>query len=97
MLRWCQNLDELIEFLALVTIYAPDSFPQEEGDELLDLERAFDDLNYGLDSSVAAIGDASKVSALRSMLREAHELYRSGQVNEGAWKLQEIERQLEAL
>lgn len=97
MLRWCHNLDELIEFLALVSTCAPDDLPQEEGDEPLDLERAFDELHHGLDCSVDAIGDLEKVESFRSMILEAYTFYRDGKINEGAWKLQDLEHQLKAV
>jgi hypothetical protein len=95
MLRWCHSIDELIEFLALVSTCAPDDLPQDDGDEPLDLERAFEEIHRGLDCSVDRIGDATKVEAFRSMINVAHELYRGGKINEGAWKLQDLERALE--
>ena len=97
MQRWCHNLNEMIEVLALVSTCAPDDFPQDEGDEPLDLERAVDDLHYGLNCSVDEIGNQAKVESFRSLINAAHGLYRSGQINEGTWKLQELEQHLERL
>ena len=28
--HWCENLDELIDFIALVVLHAPEEFPKED-------------------------------------------------------------------
>lgn len=94
----CNNLSELINFIAYVVLYGPDEFPKREWhkpDEQLNLERAFDELRYGLSCVAAKMGELPTISTARGMLEEAYTHYREGRINPGAWKLQEMSQVLE--
>jgi hypothetical protein len=98
--RWCVNLGELIDFIAYVVLYAPDKFPKRDFlkvEEQLNLERAFDELRYGLDCAAKEVGESPVIGTCRAMLEQAFTHYREGRINPGAWKLQEMLRLLEKL
>jgi len=98
--RWCENLGELIDFIALVVLHGPDEFPKEDflmPEEQLNLDRVFEELRHGLDCAAKEIRDEAVVETCRSMLQDAYTHYREGRVNPGAWKLQEMSQVLEKL
>lgn len=98
--HWCENLDELIDFIALVVLHAPEEFPKEDWlkpEEQLNLDRAFDELRYGLDRAAEQVGGSPVIDTCRAMLDEADTHYREGRINPGAWKLQEMSCLLEKL
>jgi len=98
--HWCEDLAELIDFIAYVVIYGPDEFPERDflkPDEQLNLDRAFDELRYGLDCAAKQIRDEAVIGTCRAMLQEAYTHYHEGRTNPGAWKLQEMSRLLERL
>lgn len=98
--HWCENLAELIDFIALVVLSAPDEFPREDWlkpEEQLNLDRAFAELRHGFDCAAKEVGNTPALVAARAMLEEAYTHYREGRINPGAWKLQEMSRLLEEL
>lgn len=98
--HWCENLDELIDFIALVVLSAPDEFGYRDWlkpEEQLNLERAFDELRYGLNRAAVEVADSAMISTCRAMLEEAYTHYREGRIKPGAWKLQEMCHLLEGL
>ena len=98
--HWCENLGELIDFIALVVLSAPDEFGYRDWlkpEEQLNLDRAFDELRYGLDRAAEEVAQSPAIGTCRAMLEEAYTHYREGRINPGAWKLQEISRLLENL
>lgn len=88
-IRWCENRDELIDFLAYVSLYAPDHFPDEDG-ERLDLERAFAELRHGLLMASTEIDEAVATRAGR-LMNDAEAHYRDGDVRGGGRALIEAE------
>jgi hypothetical protein len=99
-IRWCENLNELIDFIAYVVLSAPDEFPRRDWvkpEEQLNLDRAFDELRHGLDCAVHELGSRPELATARSMLEEAYTHYREGRINPGAWKLQDMSELLETL
>ena len=98
--HWCENLAELIDFIAMVVLSAPDKFLKRDWlkpDEQLNLDRAFDELRYGLNCAAKEVGELAAISTARSMLEEAYTHYREGRINPGAWKLQEMSQVLEKI
>lgn len=96
----CQNLDELIDFIAVVVLSAPDRFIARDWlkpEEQLNLDRAFVELRHGLSCAAKEVGELPAISTARSMLEEAYTHYREGRVNPGAWKLQEMSEVLEKI
>jgi hypothetical protein len=99
-IHWCENLDELIDFIAYVVGYGPDKFPKRDylkPDERLNLERAFEELRYGLGCAAKEVGELPAITTARDMLGEAYTHYREGRINPGAWKLQEISQVLKKI
>lgn len=98
--HWCENLGELIDFIAIVVLSAPDKFIKREWrkpEEQLNLDRAFDELRYGLDCAAKEVGELPAIATARAMLDEAYTHYREGRINPGAWKLQEMSQVLEKI
>ena len=96
----CQNLGELIDFIATVVLSAPDKFIERDWlkpEEQLNLERAFGELRYGLDCAAKEVGELPAIATARTMLEEAYKHYREGRANPGAWKLQEMSQVLEKI
>lgn len=97
---WCSNLRELIDFIALVVLCAPDDFIEEDflgPEEQLNLERAFDELRHGLRCAAQEVGALPQIIEARTMLEEAYTHYREGRTNPGAWRLQDMEELLESI
>ena len=91
---------QMIDFIALVVLHAPEEFPKEDWlkpEEQLNLDRAFDELRYGLDRAAEQVGGSPVIDTCRAMLDEADTHYREGRINPGAWKLQEMSCLLEKL
>lgn len=92
-LHWCENLEDLIEFLSYVMVCAPDRFPSEDE---LNLELAFEELHHGLDVSAADVSDPSILVKCRQLANQALEHYRLGHVKQGADALIRVEQLLES-
>jgi len=90
-MNWCNNLEELIEFIAYVVLTAPDAFPPEDN---MTIDAAFRELGHGLDCVQLERGDSAMIQESRKLFREAYSLYKEGKTNEGAWKLQDAEEVL---
>ena len=98
--HWCENLGELIDFIAYVVLYGPNEFPKREWvkpEEQLNLDRAFEELRYGLNRATEEVGEVPAISTARTILEEAYTHYREGRINPGAWKLQEMSQLLEKI
>jgi hypothetical protein len=98
--HWCENLAELIHFIALVVLSAPDEFGNRDWlkpEEQLNLDRAFEELRYGLACVTKKVGELPQIATARVMLEEAYAHYSEGRTNPGAWKLQEMSDLLEKL
>ena len=87
---WCNDLEETIEFISYVLLFAPHEFPE---DESMDLDRAFSELRHGFDAAAAQVGE-ERLAPARLLLEEAYASYTSGQIKEGAAKIQQIEQWL---
>lgn len=90
-MHWCNNLEELIEFIAYVVLTAPDDFPPEDR---MTIELAFDELAHGLNCVKQEYGDSAITQKSELLFKEACSLYKEGRTNEGAWKLQDAEQVL---
>jgi hypothetical protein len=60
----------------------------------MSLERAFKELEDRFERVAKGVGATPIVGSCRQMLNEALFLYREGRVQEGAWRLQDIEQLL---
>jgi hypothetical protein len=89
-IHWCNDLGEVIEFVAYVVLSAPADFPPEDN---MNLERAFQEFRHGFDCAASELAEDT-LSLARKMLEEAYEHYKADRVNEGAWKLQEMQQLL---
>lgn len=95
-MRWCYDLEDLIGLLAYVSVYAPDEFPDEDG-EVLDLESAFSELDHGLQISIPEIRDLELVEKVQGLILASRKLYQSGNVTEAAARLTEAQYALRSL
>ena len=91
--RRCENLGELLDFLANVYICAPDRFLQVSGP--MNLKIAFEELRHGLTCAETEIADAAVFQKANSLLEEAHAKYKAGKDIEGAHLLQDMSELLE--
>ncbi len=82
-----KNVSELKDFLMFMVLSAPDNFPEWRN---LDLGKAFERLNEGLDNCAAEIGDAEKLQRIRQMVADSHKAYLKGDLIKGAHLLQDV-------
>ena len=90
--RLINNLSELIDFLAYVSVYAPDEFPRE--DEGVNLESAFSELFHGLEACGGEVGNESISMKCEQMLQDAKQSYMDGEVHAGTELLQRLQKTL---
>lgn len=76
-MHWCSNLSEFSDFLSYVAAYAPDEFPDEDGDRL-DLDSAFRELEYGMQVGLAELRNEERASQVRKLVTTAKQLYVEG-------------------
>jgi hypothetical protein len=89
-----RSLDNLLDLISYVILYAPDDFPEEDYlsvDEQMSLARAFKELSREL--SLVDL-HSGRESALRSILTESQEAYKRGDDVAGAHLLQRFETEL---
>lgn len=93
-MAWIENFEELVDFLSMVAVCAPDSFPKEDylrDDEQLTLERAFDELRQGIRLVAERTPDDAVLEQLRECLEDAFASYKQGNDIKGAHLLQDSE------
>jgi hypothetical protein len=91
---WVKNASGFRDFLSLVIVHAPDSFPEEdylEPEQQLNLEMAFRELQSGLGFLPSARINPSEKQELEKLLRQAHRKYLEGQDVQAAHLLQKLE------
>lgn len=87
------NLDDLMNFLSYMVLYAPHDFPEEDylkSSEQMTLERAFQVLNDGVSILRSSFRDKDFCNA-QNLLNESLEAYRAGDIVKGARLLQKLE------
>jgi len=93
-MNWRNDLGDLLDTIAYGVLYAPDEFPEEDylaPEEQMTFARFSQELRDRLRRLSSDLQGHADVPRLNILLEEALRLYSSGQRNEGAWKLQEIE------
>ncbi|MBL8817090.1 MAG: hypothetical protein JNL58_13765 [Planctomyces sp.] len=80
----------MIDFMAYVSIYAPNEFPDEDG-ETLDLAGAFSELQQGLKTVAIEVNGPNLLKKIEALLSASHSKYLTGDVSEGARLLIEAE------
>jgi hypothetical protein len=94
---WVKNLAGLIDFLSVVIVHAPDDFPREDflnDDEQLTLEKAFQEIQFGMQFVHEKFKDEHLILQLKVILEQSFDCYRNGSDIEGAHLLQEFEKLL---
>lgn len=87
------DLNDLMNFLAYMVLYAPHDFPEEDylkSSEQMTLERAFQVLSDGVLLLRSSFGDKD-VCNLQNILNESLEAYREGDIVKGSHLLQNLE------
>jgi hypothetical protein len=83
----CRSVDELKDFIAVVVLCAPDTFPSWRH---LDLESAFAKLQESTDLCAGELGGPGGVSSIKSNISASLNAYRSGDTVRGAHILQDV-------
>ena len=88
---WVRSKGELLDFVSLVLLYAPDEFPREDflqPHEQLDLHAAFDELRQGLETFLRADCDPGVFMRLQSLIEDSYSHYEQGRILDGGRALQ---------
>ena len=96
-MSWVNSFEGLIDFLSLVIVHAPDEFPKEDylrDDEQLNLDKAFAEIEQGMQYVAQRIPDQAVLKQLRGNLEASLAAYKRGDDVKGAHLLQDFERTL---
>ena len=96
-MAWVKDFNGLVDFLSLVIVHAPDSFPREDyldDDEQLTLDSAFAELRNGMKFVLPRVAGSDALDALGTQLDNALAMYRLGDDIKGAHLLQDFEQSL---
>jgi hypothetical protein len=88
-----RDLHGFKDYIVWVMGGAPDVFMKYDWlspDEQMNLDRAFVGLRYGIELTLQEKGDSPLLTKGRSLVEEAHALFRAGQDHAGDRKLQEL-------
>ena len=99
MVRWVKHVDALPDFLSLVYLCAPDRFPKEDflrDDEQLTLDKAFAEIDRGMNLIQTKVHDETVLAQLRSLRDTSLAAYKAGDRMQGSRALQEFKRILAA-
>lgn len=91
---WIESEEDLFEFLSLVVVCAPDEFPVEDflpADSQLNLERAFEELNWGMALVRQGNRQPELLASAQRLLDEALASYSRGDDVQGAHLVQDFE------
>lgn len=94
-IRRCENLEELIDFVAYVIVYCPNRFPRRE--RPMNLEIAFEEMRHGMNCLETELQDPQSVERARSLLDDAYSDFKAGHDIEGSHRLQDLSEFLEGL
>lgn len=92
-----ESVDDLLDFISYVVLYAPDEFPEEDylsAEEQMTLDTAFRELSRGLRLALDEGAAKSEESVLRGTLAESKQAYERGDDAHGAQLLQRFETEL---
>lgn len=96
-MSWVNSYEELLDFLSLVVVCAPDEFPKEDylsDEQQLTLEMAFDEIVRGMEFVAKRVQDKEELARLQGYAAASLAAYRLGDDVKGAHLLQEFEREL---
>jgi hypothetical protein len=91
------DLHSFKDYVGFVRLCAPDLFPAREGvgpDEQWSLDLAFDGLRQGMDLAEKEQGQRPNLRLCRSLIDQALDHYRAGDLREGAQALAEVKQLL---
>ena len=94
--KWCHSLQDLIDFLSYVAVYAPDAFPDEDG-VTLDLDSAFHELHHGASVASQEILTAGLSDFVGEGIDLAYAHFVDGKVKEGSDALLDVQHRLQRL
>ena len=93
-MRRVKSLGRLYDFISTVVVCAPNRFPIEDflaAKDQLTLERAFEELNAGMQFVREEIKDEAEILRLQQLLDDSLVAYRAGDDVKGAHLLQAFE------
>jgi len=93
-MNWVKNLNDLLDFLSYMVLYAPDEFPEEDylsPEEQMNLEKAFEVLNNSMEFVREKISNGDQLQQLQGLLNDSNTAYKDGDDVKGAHLLQEFE------
>lgn len=91
------DLHSFKDYVVWVQTGASTSFPVEDWagpDNQMTLDRAFEGLRLGLTMAVEKEGEREEFTRGRALVEEAHAAYRDGNVRDGFFKLEELQKLL---
>jgi hypothetical protein len=91
------DLHSFKDYVGFVQLCAPDEFPKKEWAAPADqwtLDLAFEGLRLGLRMSVEEKGERDEFKRGESLVEDAYICYRDGQIREGFFKLEELQKLL---
>ncbi|HEX8255751.1 MAG TPA: hypothetical protein VF846_21610 [Thermoanaerobaculia bacterium] len=94
---WVNSVEDLLDLISYVILYAPDEFPEEDylgPEDQMSLSRAFTELEHGLSLAVDAGMAKANEPALREVLTASRQAYERGDDVAGATLLQRFETEL---
>lgn len=91
------DLHAFKDYVGFVKLCAPTDFPPRAGvgpEEQWTLELAFEGLRHGMKISTEEKGERPEFATCRALIEEAYEHYRKGQMREGFFKLEAMQKLL---
>ncbi len=91
------DLHSFKDYVGFVKLFAPDEFLPREGvgaDDQWTLDLAFEGLRLGLTMAVEEKGKRVELTRGRALVEEAYAAYRDGNVRDGFFKLEELQKLL---
>ncbi len=98
-MAWVSSYKRFVDFLSYMVLCAPDKFPKEDflrDDEQMTLEKAFDEVDRGMQFVAQEVSDESLVQQVRGYVDAAREAYKRGEDVKGAHLLQDVQDALKA-
>jgi hypothetical protein len=91
------DLHSFKDYVGWVKICAPERFPAEEWagpDDQMTLDLAFEGLRLGLTMAAEEKGERAEFTRGRALVEEAYAAYRDGNMRDGFFKLEELQKLL---
>jgi hypothetical protein len=88
------DLHSFKDYVGFAKLCAPDDFPVHDWEDQLTLDEAFEGLRLGLQMSMEEKGTRKEFTRGQVLVEEAYAAYRDGNMREGFFKPQELQKLL---